>query len=755
MSSFRPDSALPFRSFGLRAIFWLGVALGSCASLLHGRAETLVTASDLLKIREIGSPEVSPDGTQVVYTVKAIEEGDRPGEYVYRTQLWLAGLRPRTPPRQLTRGDADARNPAWHPSGDRIAFVRTERDKPQLWILPLGPAGGGDPYPVTRFHLGADRPRWSPDGTRLLFTATLSLAEARRELEVVTSSSTIQWLTERPGRRFGDTQNWGSRSARRKEDPSAPAPKADGTLQEKREWLARNEAAGTPRVTNRLEFLGEHDLEPTEAFTHLYVIDAAEGAVPVPLTPGFASYQDADWYASPSGLQILFSGDVEVSEHPDRILERDLWMVGPAGGPMKRLLHDEQFAYTAPQVSPDGSLIGYLATDVTQSGYGHAVLCVLPTQGGARRFLTTQLDRSVSAFRWSPDSQYLYFIAPSNGAQPLHRVAAAGGRPERLTNFSHHFVAFDFAATGLAAVASRPSNPYELYLTTPKAEEAVALTAHNAEWLKGKILSTPERREIATPDGLQIESWVMRPSAPEGGRRHPLLVQIHGGPHAMWGPADPTTWHEFQYFTARGYGIVYCNPRGSSGYGIAFQRETFRNWAPGPGQDVLAAAEAAAASPWVDANRQVVAGGSYGGYLTVWLITQDRRFKAAVAQRGVYELSVFFGEGNAWRLVPYDFGGYPWQPEVRAILNAQSPLSHVQKILTPLLIIHGDADLRAGVIQSEMLYKSLKVLGSPVEYVRYPGANHEWVRSGDPAQRIDRLVRMDEFFQRFIGPVGQ
>jgi dipeptidyl aminopeptidase/acylaminoacyl peptidase len=740
----------------LRVLPFWGALLLACSAAIFSPAlvanpDRLIRATDLLKVCELSAPVYSPDGKQVVYTVKTIEErAERPGEYTYRTQLWLVSTDGRSTPRQLTRGPLNARSPAWSPNGDRLAFVRIERDKPQIWILPLGPAGGGDPFPLTRFPPGADMPRWSPDGSRLLFSSTLSLTETRRELEIMTSTI-AQWFTERPGRKFGDTENWGARGRSDKKGRVSPNP--DGTLQEQREWLARNEAQNNPRVTSRLEFLGEQDLEPTEAFTHLFVVEAQENAVPIPLTPGFASYHDANWYTSPNGLQIIFSGDAQVSEHPDRILERDLWMVGPTGGPMKRLLHDEQFAYTAPAISPDGSMIAFLASDLSQAPYAHTLLCVLPARGGPRRFLTTRLDRSVQTFRWSHDSQSIYFTAASNGAYPLFRVPAAGGKIERLTPFSQSVLDFDVRSTGIAAVISRPGNPFELYLLNHRGEEPTQLTAHNSEWLKGKAVSVPERREISTSDGLQIEAWVMKPSVTEPNRKYPLLVEIHGGPQAMWGPAEPSMWHEFQYFAARGYGIVYCNPRGSSGYGYAFQRENFRNWAQGPSHDVLAAADAAASNGWVDSARQVITGGSYGGYLTVWIISQDRRFKAAVAQRGVYELSIFFGEGNAWRLVPYNFGGYPWQPEVRAILNAQSPLSQVTKISTPLLIQHGDTDLRAGVIQSEMLYKSLKVLGAPVEYVRYPGASHEQSRSGDPRQRIDRLVRMDEFFQRFIGRV--
>jgi dipeptidyl aminopeptidase/acylaminoacyl peptidase len=369
------------------------------------------------------------------------------------------------------------------------------------------------------------------------------------------------------------------------------------------------------------------------------------------------------------------------------------------------------------------------------------------------------LDRSVSSFAWAPDSQSIYFNAASNGGRPLFRVNALPQtfepyyKIDRLTNLSLGISEFDVRSTGIVAVVSRISNPYEIYLYGFNGEDATALTTHNSEWLQGKTLARVERREIINPDGTRPDSFEMKPSLYDPAKKYPVIVEVHGGPHAMWGPGEPGMWHEFQYFAARGYGIVFSNPRGSSGYGTAFKREIYRNWGPGPGQDVLAAVDGATQNSWGDTNRLVITGGSYGGYLTVWIASQDHRFKAAAAERGVYELSIFFGEGNAWRLVPRQFGGYPWQPEIRSILNAQSPMSRVSQITTPLLISHGDSDMRAGVTQSEMLYKSLKVLGLPVEYVRYPGASHALNRTGNAAQRIDRLVRLDEFFQRFIGPV--
>lgn len=224
-------------------------------------------------------------------------------------------------------------------------------------------------------------------------------------------------------------------------------------------------------------------------------------------------------------------------------------------------------------------------------------------------------------------------------------------------------------------------------------------------------------------------------------------------------------WHEFQFLAAQGFGIAYANPRGSGGYGHAFQRLNFQDWGDGPAGDVLAVASDAARNRWVDEDKLVVAGGSYAGYLTAWIVAHDDRFQAAVAQRGVYDLATFLGEGNAWRLVPSHFGGYPWGPQdatgdlganprlsaddLAEILRDNSPLTYVERIRTPLLIMHGDNDRRTGVSQSEMLYKSLKILGRPVEYVRYPDAGHDLSRTGDPTQRIDRLLRIYEFLARY------
>jgi dipeptidyl aminopeptidase/acylaminoacyl peptidase len=232
--------------------------------------------------------------------------------------------------------------------------------------------------------------------------------------------------------------------------------------------------------------------------------------------------------------------------------------------------------------------------------------------------------------------------------------------------------------------------------------------------------------------------------------KYPTILNIHGGPTAMWGPGIFSMWHEYQLENSWGYGLVYSNPRGSGGYGDKFKKANFKNWGAGPASDILGSLDDAIKNnSWIDRDQLFVEGGSYAGYMVAWLISHDNRFKAANAQRGVYDLTTFLGEGNAWNLVPNDFGGYPWDPETKKLLDSESPYTYVKNINTPLLIIHGDQDLRTGTIQGEMLYKSLKILGKPVEYIRYPKEGHELTRSGNPGRMMDHMLRVIEFFERY------
>ena len=353
--------------------------------------------------------------------------------------------------------------------------------------------------------------------------------------------------------------------------------------------------------------------------------------------------------------------------------------------------------------------------------------------------------------RWSAETETLLFTAARRGSIPLLTISYGLLEPvtvaDRYGDLPAGIHAFDTGASSTVYAVTSPANPCVIMVRDNSGErQAYDLNP----WVAQRTLSMPVEGRVSRPDGTSVQYWVMPPTGRREGANYPLCVEIHGGPAGMWGPGGLTMWHEFQLLCSWGYGVVYANPRGSGGYGYEFQRLNYQDWGEGPAGDVLAVVDQVVLQEWVDEERLVITGGSYAGYLTAWIIAHDHRFSAAVAQRGVYDLATFFGEGNAWRLVTWAMGGFPFDARYRAVIDRNSPFTYVSRIRTPLLILHGSRDLRAGVSQSEMLYRALKELGRPVEYVRYPGAGHSLARRGDPRQRLDRLDRIIEFFERYV-----
>ncbi len=715
----------------------------------------LIVATDLLKLKQVESPALSPDGRWVAYVLRSIAaKPDAKDEWIYQAHLWLAATDGRTPPRPLTFGPASDSAPAWSPQGDRIAFVRTiEKEKPQVRVLPLA---GGEAETITKLEAGATDPRWSPDGTRLLVSSALTYAQVRDALEKSGAPAAPAWNSERPGRTANDVKNYGLKkkageTGKAESDLSAvTVAKADGSLAERREWLAKNEADGNPRTLTRLNFLDERDINPEFTFGHLFVQEAREGATALDLTPGFVGYTGGEWMAD--GKSVVCVGPSLPDEHPDRSESTSLYLADGTGRGVRPFAALKEHSLANPKPSPDGRSVALTAIRSDLISHAQAAVAIVPAAGGEPRLLTEKLDRSAGNVQWSADNAAVYFVAASDGGFPLFRVAVGSGNFERLSPGGDTGVrSYQLGRDRLVQVLTTPANPSELFASAPDARSATPLTTHNATWLSGKKLAAYEPHTLTNSAGAAVQFWTMKPADFDAAKKYPLLLQIHGGPSAMWGPGEESMWFEFQFFAARGYALVFANPRGSGGYGFAFQRANYQDWGAGPASDILTAADFAAKQPHVDPKRQVVTGGSYGGYMVAWIIGHDQRFSAAVAQRGVYDLITFFGEGNAWRLVPRSFGGYPWQAETRRILERESPLTYVESVRTPLLIQHGDNDRRTGFVQSEMLLRSLKAMGRDVESVRYPRASHEMSRSGEPKQRLDSLVRYDEFFRRHIG----
>lgn len=750
------------------------------AQIVCAQTKSKVTVTDLTRIKQVSGIELAPDGQRALYTVTTIEpNADKKAEglvedYEYKTHIYQTGLKPGDS-RALTYGAESARQPTWSPDGKRIAFVRTVKGKSQLFIMPLN---GGEAWQLTKSEYGASGPVWSPDGERIAFSSPVTMAQMMTDSLLNPGKRGPSWSLEKPGFTSNDFI---------KPDKKIK-PNPDGSLAEIRAYLAKDVVDKKAKVINRLNLQGEATTEPDPSFTHLYSVDvpenAATSAVPKPLTRGYESFAAATWL--PDGKGLLAVTDRDSLTHPDREQDNAIVFIPSDGsGKQTTVLSEAGKSYGSPELSPDGKQLIFFVSPSSGVNYPQITLATL--NGSTVSNMTpVTFDRAAGNFTWATvpatakgkkaaTNYAVYFTASSNGGIPLYRLDPTTKQVTQLTDEESGITNFDVVGNQLVFAKTEVANPSELYsfnlaelakfrqdvekqpmllVLLLVAKEAGKLTTHN-DWVAQRELSFPAKRTYKNNIGQTIDYWIMKPAAFDASKKYPLLLNMHGGPTAMWGPGEPSMWHEFQYMCSQGYGIVYANPRGSGGYGINFQRANIKDWGTGPTEDVLAATTDAAKENWVDTSRQVITGGSYAGYLTAWIVGHDNRFKAAFAQRGVYDLTTFMGEANAWRLVPNYFGGYPWQLETKKVLDSNSPYTFVENIHTPLLIKHGENDLRTGVSQSEMLYKSLKILGRPVEYVRMPGATHELSRSGDVRQRIDRLLRIYEFFERYIGPDAQ
>ena len=724
----------------IRSIVMTAATVATTA--LSAAAQQPITATDLLQLKQITEVDVAPNGAFAIYALQEIvdEGADKKGleKYDYRTHLWMMPLDDENAsPRQLTFGDRDDTSPEISPDGAHVAFVRqgamqegeAERPKPQVWVMPLGAAG--EARQVTTLEHGATSPAWRPDSKALLVASAIPFSKIDGQPD---------WDHERPAR------DWNDATIPNEDNDADASP--DGDRQSVRNWLERNAIKGDPNVYSRLAFQDELAIKGEDKFAHLFLIELSNESQPKQLTHGFRNHGNASF--SPDGQTIVFVDKPRSADHPDRTYRASIYLMSASGGGARALLDDEGWSYNSPRFAPnDGSII-FTATQMDELLYRQSRLGRIAPSPREPQWLAPDWPSDMT----SPvaTAEGVYYTSPWQGGFALNfeRYSADGHDHTDVVSGPVGVQTFDASGARIVAAITSIDNPSELVLIDRDTGDRRQLTKHNESWLQNRIISRPTEHWIDRPDGERIQYWVMEPTNRRDGEQYPVVLEIHGGPMAMWGPGEFSMWHEFQLLCSWGYGIVYSNPRGSGGYGYDFQRANHTNWGEGPTGDVLACLdEAIANNDWIDADRQFVTGGSYAGYLTAWIIAHTDRFDAAVAQRGVYDLHTFFGEGNAWLLVEHAMGGFPWDPEARIIHERESPFTYVDQITTPFLIMHGSNDLRTGVSQSEMMYRALKELDRPVEYVRYPNAGHDLSRNGNPRQRLDRLMRIVEFFERY------
>lgn len=736
----------------------------------------------------VQNPQWSPNGERILFASaipkSAVRRADSrsDGAGPPRTSQSVFGERPGRTPGDLVRS----------PAPDTVLVLRHAQSLDAVDTLALGPQG---------------RPQLRADTARALRTPEEDAALdslARRvsgRLDVLSSDSlraVFDSLRLRP-----DTTAL----------PVAPdtAATPNGNLVQVRRWLNQTRQVESALVSTRLDLQGENGLAPVPTYRHHFVVEVPSSlratTPPRPraerVTGGDRTYGEAEWL--PGNSQIVVSGTPPSDRPIDRVRQRNLYVVDLNRDRTQRLLRLDHHALTAPNVTDDGSKVAFRVHPLTSTRDYQTEVGLFATDGRSEpRILTSGLDRDVRTIRWSPEGWYLYATAPSRGGVPVYRFSpfaadTTSGTPsmspdqavsrdtfaldstmvrpasyQRMTEAARAVHEFDVTTASAVYVATDPSAPSTLYANTVSFGNERRLSNHNAEWLSRRRLATPERTTI--PSGsLAVDGWLTRPAPLVDSLQYPLLVQVRGGPSGSDALHTPEAWFERQYLAAQGFALVEVLPRGSTGYGLFFRRANDANWGPGPGQDVLAVADSVATVSWIDSSSQALTGTSYGGTLTAWLLAHTDRFDAAVAFNGAYDLSALLDRRQSWRRMPQEFGGYPWEgtpmlstgpPALTTgrlpsfnhtsspwmALHRNSPITFVDQIHTPLLLLQSGADQQMGPAQSERLYKRLKILDRPVEYVRYPDVGHDVAASATPAQRLDRLVRTYEYLARFLTP---
>ncbi len=705
----------------IACLFLLGCAAVS-AQVRRG-----MTPPDVLRVASVADAQISPDAEWVVYTVST---SDRDAT---RTTLWLARFSRQTlattrfSSAPLLSGDWSAANPRWSPDSKRIAFLSTREGQAGIYVVSLTDRQPRLVAPVraVNFHIAyaGEAFAWSPDSRRIAF-----ISAGEDESESVAGIAT-----------------------------------------------PRGERRDDPRVIDRIQYKGRTSFSD-RARTHVWLVDVdapADRMQPRQLTSGQFYDHALSW--NPQGSEIAFLSNRE--PEPEANNNSDIFAVDTQG--RVRQLTQTQGCEYEPQWSPDGKWIAYTATtrDITtiDSVAEDAHVWVIDADGGRGRELTAAQDRRARSPRWSANSRTIFFLAGDQGRTLIYSIRTSGerepravvrqGPPVRFTDalvvppprpfqiggfsISAAQTSTDDGADGigrgsmLAFTLSDTLNPAEVWIASANGLPLRRVSAHNDALTRATALVEPEEIRFKSFDGTIVQGWLMKPVGFREGQRYPLVLSIHGGPHGMFGYGFNST---FQAYAARGYGVLYLNPRGSSGYGQRFSDGTLREWGGGDFRDLMMGVdEVLRTRAWIDADRLGVTGGSYGGFMTNWIITQTPRFKAAVAAASVSNLVSFYATSLYQDLIHAEFGGFPWDDY--DLLWRWSPLRYVKAAQTPVLFLHGELDNDVHITQAEEMYMALRRRGIETVLVRYPREGHGF---REPRHRLDALERTLAWFDKYL-----
>ncbi|MGH7921284.1 MAG: S9 family peptidase [Candidatus Dormibacteraceae bacterium] len=653
---------------------------------------------DIARLVTVGAPVLAPDASTVAYLVTRVDlEGN-----AYRSAIWLAASDGSAPPRQLTSGEHGDGQPAWSPDGTRIAFTRhraggdpTNRPRHTLHVLPVD--GIGETVTIAERNEAIKNPVWSPDGSAIAFNSRVR------------------------GPRY---------------EPES-------------------ERAQEPRRIDRLFSRLNGEGWTIDRPTHVFLLPADGGAPPRQLTDGPEAFGPVTW--SPDGRRLVFQS----ARHPHADLDRkdDLWSIAvdPAAEdrPEPLRLTRTEGAHTMPSFHPDGQRLAFYLKPV-DVGYHHGQLWVLDLARETCTRMAGDLDRNLSAGDGSApawDGDDLLTSVEDRGTVQLLRIAADGSMTRPVAG-PRWVTGWSFREGALAFTAMDGSHPTELFCLHQGAERQV--THHQRAFCASCAPLEPERFTVQRDDGPELDGWILRPPEFDRDRRYPALLTIHGGPASQYGDR---WFDEVQLHASAGFVVVWTNPRGSSGVTEAFGRaiisprsavEPGSGWGGVDYQDLMTFLDVALdREPAIDRSRLGVLGGSYGGYMTSWIVGHTDRFAAACSERAVNNLLSEDWSSDIATFLQRSLGIDPLEHPDEYL--RMSPITHVKEITTPLLILHSEQDLRCPIEQADCLWTALHRLGQEVEYYRFPAESHELSRAGSPKHRIQRAELILDWFRRKLG----